>query len=534
MSLSHPPNPWLDEAQSAVDELRRLAARREALDLDIRVTRAHVDDIRTSRSWRALEVYRRARARAGFSGASIGALQAALRARRSHRRVAARVRTAPIGVNVSGYLDTESGMGEAARASIRALTAAGVPVALNNVTSKLRAGDATYRDAFADANPHPFNLVHLNADNLPAFAARRGRKYFTDRYTIGFWFWELSVFRDEWVPFAGYVDEVWAATHFVREAIAAKCAVPVHRMRLPIVLPPLPPKGRAHFGIPEGPRVFLYIFDVSSQTERKNPLGAIRAFRQAQLPASDAVLVLKFSNPEYDRAGVRRLHEEARGLNVVMLDGYLDRPDLAALLNVADCYLSPHRSEGYGMTLLESMALGKAVIGTAYSGTMDFMAPDLSYPLDHTLVTITRDYGPYMRGAVWADPDLDQAARFIREIVAAPHEAAARGARAKAMVESLYSPAATGAAMRARLDAIRAGRRNDTTTRLTDGRREPDERPAFAPKALRRGLAVAFSGGGSEPAACLAVARESEGGKRRASETVGASEGRSPSDENDT
>src|SRR5688572_30538173 len=113
-------NPWLDTAAAALDELRHLAKRREELDLDIRVTREHVDDIRGSRSWRALEIYRRARMKSGLSGASAAALQAAWRARRSRRTVAARVRTVPLGVNVSGYLDTESGMGEAARASIRA------------------------------------------------------------------------------------------------------------------------------------------------------------------------------------------------------------------------------------------------------------------------------------------------------------------------------------------------------------------------------------------------------------------------------
>jgi glycosyltransferase involved in cell wall biosynthesis len=299
---------------------------------------------------------------------------------------------------------------------------------------------------------------------MPAFAARRGRKYFADRYTIGFWFWELSIFRDEWVPFAGYVDEVWAATTFVQESVAAKCAVPVRRMRLPVALPPLPARGRAHFGIPEGPVAFLYVFDVSSQAERKNPLAAIRAFRRAALPHDRAVLVLKFGNPEYDRAGVRRLHEEAAGLNVVMLDGYLDRPDLCALLNAADCYLSPHRAEGFGLTLLESMALGKPVIATAYSGNMDFMTPQNSYPLDFTLVSLTRDYGPYMRGAVWADPDIDKAAALIRQVAETPAEAAARGARAKEMVQAFYSPEGTGAAMRARLEAIRAGRRDEDRT----------------------------------------------------------------------
>src|SRR6185369_13305994 len=57
-------------------------------------------------------------------------------------------------------------------------------------------------------------------------------------------------------------------------------------------------------------------------------------------------------------------------------------------------------------------------------------------------------------------------------------------------------------------------------------RSEPDERPAFAPKALRRGLAVALA----EAEASRQPARrssKSEGGKRRAREAVGESEGQS-------
>ena len=275
----HQPLP-LEAAQAAVDELRRLAKRREELDLDIRVTREHVEDIRGSRSWRALEVYRRARVKAGLSGASIQALQAAARGRRARRRVPGTVRTAPIGVNLSGYLDTESGMGEAARASIRALTTAGIPVALNNVVSKLRAGDTTYRDAFVDVNPHPFNLVHLNADNMPAFAARRGRRYFRDRYTIGFWFWELATFRDEWVPFAGYVDEAWVATTFIQQAVAAKCAIPVRRMRLPVVLPPYPAGDGRTSASPKGRRRFSMC-----STCRARPSARIRSPRYARFAA---------------------------------------------------------------------------------------------------------------------------------------------------------------------------------------------------------------------------------------------------------
>ena len=448
------------ETEATLSELNRILIRQREVLQDSATVLSQTAAIRTSNTWRMLEAYRRARMRLGISGGSAPALRAMLRARRKTRRVPAFVRSAPVGVNVAGYLDTENGMGEAARASIRSLEAAGIPMALNNVASRLRAEDTTYRAAFVDENPQPFNLVHLNADNMGWFAARRGHRYFRNRYTIGFWFWELSVFPDEWSPFFGYVDEVWTATDFVRAAVQEKTSLPVVRMPLPVVhghLPVQPARGRDYFGIPERGTAFLYAFDVSSQTERKHPLGAIRAFRRAALGRDAAVLILKFTNADYDRASVRRFHEEAEGLNVVMLDGYMDRADLGALLGLADCYFSPHRSEGFGLTILEAMALGKPVIATNYSGNVDFMTKDNSYPLDYRLVPLTRHYGPYMRGAVWADPDLDHAAGLIRQVVEHPEEAAARGARARAEVEARWSPHVTGARVRERFDAIRAG-----------------------------------------------------------------------------
>jgi glycosyltransferase involved in cell wall biosynthesis len=197
------------------------------------------------------------------------------------------------------------------------------------------------------------------------------------------------------------------------------------------------------------------MFDVSSQMERKNPLGAIRAFRKTSFRRDEATLVLKFTNPEYDREAIRQMYEEAADLNVVFLDGYIDRTDLWALLDLADCYISPHRSEGFGLTILEAMRLGKPVIATAYSGNMNFMTPENSFLLGYRLTPLTRDYGPYMRGAVWADPDVDEAARLMKTVVESPAEARDRGRVAQQQVERERHPSATGRVVRERLEAIR-------------------------------------------------------------------------------
>ena len=108
--------------------------------------------------------------------------------------------------------------------------------------------------------------------------------------------------------------------------------------------------------------------------------------------------------------------------------------------------------------MLEAMSLGKPVIATAYSGNLDFMTPDNSFPLAFKMVTLDRDYGPYMRGASWADPDLDQAAHLMRLIVEHPDEGRARGEVARLQIAHERNPIATGAIVKARLEAIREGR----------------------------------------------------------------------------
>jgi glycosyltransferase involved in cell wall biosynthesis len=447
-----PPLP--EDVSATLAEIDAVVARQREVAKDTAEAAAVLASIKASVTWKTLEAYRAARLYLRARGMQWRGFRARSAFASKSREVAAAVRELPLGVNVAGYLSTESGMGEAARASIRSIEAAGIPYVLTNIESKLRRQDLTFTN-FTATNPHPFNLVHLNGDNMASFAAARGRPYFRDRYTIGYWFWELARWRDDWMDGFNHVDEVWVASEFTRACLADVSPVPVRTIPLPFVLPEPPPLGRAHFGLPEGSTVFLLTFDVSSQTERKNPLGAIRAFRRAALPRGSAALVLKFTNAEYDRDAVRRFHEEAEGLDVVMLDGYLSRPELTALMNCSDCYLSLHRSEGFGMTIGEAMLLGKPAIATNYSGNVDFMTDENSYLVDYRIVPLTRDYGPYMRGSAWAEPDLAQAAQFMREVALNPVAALDKGRLGRRDMLRDRVPGRTGILVRERLEAIR-------------------------------------------------------------------------------
>ena len=99
-----------------------------------------------------------------------------------------------------------------------------------------------------------------------------------------------------------------------------------------------------------------------------------------------------------------------------------------ALVAACDCYVSLHRSEGYGLTMAEAMALAKPVIATSYSGNLAFMTPDTSYLVPYTPVSVENGAGPYPPGMEWAEPDIGEAARLMIHVF--ENQAEARSCRA--------------------------------------------------------------------------------------------------------
>jgi hypothetical protein len=63
------------------------------------------------------------------------------------------------------------------------------------------------------------------------------------------------------------------------------------------------------------------------------------------------------------------------------------------------------------------MLLCKPVIATNYSGNTDFTRSDNSCLVDYKLIEVKRDEYPHSKGQVWADPNLDQAASYMRRLV---------------------------------------------------------------------------------------------------------------------
>jgi glycosyltransferase involved in cell wall biosynthesis len=359
------------------------------------------------------------------------------------------------GVNVLAHFCFPSGLREAALSTVCALRKAGLDIACRNVPVNHPYAVSGHSHHLG-LEIHDQSLLHVSPE-LPmgAYYSMAGLHMRQGVYRIGYWYWELEAVPRQWAEHAQFVREVWAPSRFVAQAMQKVMPVPVVPMFPGLELQPFTPTGRAHFGLPEDRCLFLFVFNMHSVMERKNPLAVIRAFRRAFRADDRAMLAIKVLYGDFDASNLARLKCEAAAAGVVVIDRCMSREETYALMETCDCYVSLHRSEGLGLTIAEAMLMGKPVIATGYSGNLDFMTRENSLLVDYQRVSIRQQLSHYPSGSQWADPSVEDAAHWMRWVYRNREEARGLGQRARAEVAGVLSTEAAGRRMAQRLDELR-------------------------------------------------------------------------------
>ena len=371
------------------------------------------------------------------------------------------------GLEIIGYLQSESGVGQISRMLARALENTTVPfeTLVNSLTPHRQESSfqPSGKPALSEREAYDCCLLCVNADAVALTRSMLDKDYFRRRRVAGLWFWETEKFPEtQHAAFEG-VDEVWVASDFIRRALAPVATVPVHLIPMPLGIPqPATALDRHALGIPEG-FFFLFNFDFLSIFRRKNPLGLVKAFKLAFLEGEGPCLVIKCINGEARIEQLEQLRMAARDRkDIIVLSGYLDAEVNQALTAACDCYVSLHRSEGLGLTIAEAMIREKPVIATAYSGNMEFMNESNSFLCRFDMVPVGEHAFPYAPDTLWAEPDIGHATELMRYVHMHPGEAAEKGRIAAVDLADRFSLERCGAALEKRWRALRSANKRKT------------------------------------------------------------------------
>jgi glycosyltransferase involved in cell wall biosynthesis len=320
-------------------------------------------------------------------------------------------------IAVTGYLTGEMGVGESVRGLTRAMEHCGYEADLFDIRNHYaRSQDEEFSNKVSvkvgKNLSYKVSLLCVNADQVARIIeSQPGFVHTISDRRIGYWYWETEVFPQRFVSAAQYFDEIWVATNFVRNALRhAGIDKPIR------VIPPAIPASPAQLqrvsehGCWEdsgtGP-TFLCVFDATSILGRKNPGGAIQLIRKIQQSTNiNPTLILKTTH--LGEANRTELLKMAEGIEVRIIDQYLSKTETMALISSADCYVSLHRAEGLGLSLIDAMQLGTPLLSTNYSGPVDFANDSNAWMVPWKYTDANWGDGPYY-GSRWADPDLDAA-----------------------------------------------------------------------------------------------------------------------------
>lgn len=325
------------------------------------------------------------------------------------------------GFNLIGYATSPLGLGEDLRSFASILEFLGIPFSVTDLPTE-SSGKVPY---------HWKCLTTEDYDNSIFFMSPMGcrdlHRVFPELFekpktTIGYFLWELPDLPEEFIPSLHLVKHIWCPTKFVQKAFMAKS----RQLTLCIPLPVNQVQGagfdfRENLNIPDDAFVCLYMFDLHSTINRKNPQATTAAFLEFAKNKPDVFLTLKINR--WQGRNPKELAWLPQHPQIKIITDTLMSHHIVDLYQSANCYLSLHRSEGFGRTLVEALQNNLALITTNYSGPADFVNANNAYLVEWAPRKVLPGEYPHSKGSIWCEPDIASAVRQLEAVYQGPHSA---------------------------------------------------------------------------------------------------------------
>lgn len=262
------------------------------------------------------------------------------------------------------------------------------------------------------------NMPQIIWGQAPLFFKNSGK------YKIGHCEFEGEEWPKSWVPYCNMMDEVWVPTKWDRQkAIKAGVNKPIYVIYQGVdpdyFHPDIAPMRI------EIPQTFKFVC-AAAWLPRKNLGNLIKTFARTFQKAEDVCLVIKTMNLGL----VEDIQKEIKKLNIPDNSAWVyikeeDWPNsyLPSFYTMGHCFVLPTHGEGWGLPIFEALACGLPTITTGYGAPNEVLRdkenknkplPGL-HLLDYRLSQARTPY-EYLKGAKWADPNLNQLSEKMRYI----------------------------------------------------------------------------------------------------------------------
>lgn len=358
--------------------------------------------------------------------------------------------THDFGLNIIGYTQAMSGLGEAVRLNIKAAEAHNIP--LNLVDYEQVKHSKKYEYSFR----YSINLVQISLYDLDRFFSVIDTEFFEGKYNILFLIWESEYIPQNIKKNVNLFNEIWTASTYCKNLFQNVHSGHILTVPHPVEfnLESIQNQSISNF-YNKNKFSFLFIFSYHSSMERKNPFFLIEAFSKAFCNNEQVELIIKTSGAEKFKKQHRQLiHLIAGNKNIKVFNVDMDKNSVNHLISDCDCYVSLHHSEGFGLTLAEAMYLGKPTVATNYSGNTEFMNENNSYLVSYELGLIKNTDANFCSKTLWGNPVMDDAISKLKDVynnVEIRHE---KAFNAKQFVEQKLSFYSVGSIMKDRLNLI--------------------------------------------------------------------------------
>jgi len=320
------------------------------------------------------------------------------------------------GVLYTGAIFDGSGYAEAARNYIEALLTQTQSICIRSVSfekAKVRVPTLDkYVNKLIDTD---VQIIHLTPENYPKHLQ-------PNKKNICLTVWETDRLPDGWAKNINLCDEVWVPCDWNKEVFENS------GVTKPIKVVPHCYKEKTfeYSRVLEDSGDFTF-YSIFQWNARKNPDGLLKAYFSEFNHDERVKLVLKtyigsdsLEDQEMIIQEINRVKnwcQLSKTPPIELIHGTLSEAQINSLHIDGDCFVLPHRSEGWGLPHFEAMVQEKPVITTGYGGNLQYMKPDSGVELVSFSMTPVGGMGrpTYNSKMMWAEPNIDSLKRAMRK-----------------------------------------------------------------------------------------------------------------------